>query len=162
MRMPEEYVKLYFQTALKFFEEKVQAKNIVSAVIHMDEKTPHMHLVFVPLTDDDRLSAKDIIGGPTGCRKWQEEFYQSMASVFSGLLRGIPAELTGRKHIDTETYKEIVRMDSSLDDKMNMITELKTLRNYTESIPEPIRQEIREAHKLKRMEKSKHEYERTR
>ena len=85
-----------------------------------------------------------------------------MASVFSGLLRGIPAELTGRKHIDTETYKEIVRMGSNLDDKFNLVTELKTLRNYTDSIPEPIKQEIREAHKLERMEKSKYEYERTR
>jgi hypothetical protein len=28
----------------------------------MDEKTPHMHLSFVPLTADGRLSAKDIVG----------------------------------------------------------------------------------------------------
>ncbi len=31
-------------------------------MIHMDEGTPHMHVVFVPLTADKRLSAKDIIG----------------------------------------------------------------------------------------------------
>jgi len=53
-------------------------------------------------------------------------------------------------------------MDSSLDDKMNMITEQKTLKNYTDSNPEPIKQEIREIHKLERMEKLKYEYERTR
>lgn len=28
----------------------------------MDEKTPHLHLCFVPLTADRRLSAKEIIG----------------------------------------------------------------------------------------------------
>ncbi len=28
----------------------------------MDEKTPHLHVVFVPLTQDNRLSAKEIIG----------------------------------------------------------------------------------------------------
>ena len=157
-----EIVKRYFQTALKFFEEKVTAKNIVSAVIHMDEKTPHMHLVFVPLTDDDRLSAKDIIGGPAGCRKWQDEFYQRMAKSFPGLMRGRSAELTGRKHKETEEYKEIMRMDSSLDEKFNIITELKTLRKYANSIPESIRQDIREAQKLARLEKSHQESERTR
>ena len=157
-----EVVKRYFQTALKFFEEKVSAKNIVSAVIHMDENTPHMHLVFVPLTDDDRLSAKDIIGGPGGCRKWQDEFYQSMAKSFPGLMRGRSAELTGRKHIETKEYKEIVRAESSLENRMNMATELKTLRRYTNSIPETIKQDIREAHKQARLEESKQEHERLR
>ena len=157
-----EVVKRYFQTALKFFEEKVSAKNIVSAVIHMDEKTPHMHLVFVPLTDDDRLSAKDIIGGPAGCRKWQDEFYQRMAKSFPGLMRGRPAELTGRKHMGTKEYKEVVRMDSSLESKINTTAELKTLRKYANSIPEKIKQDIREAHKQERLEKSRKERERIR
>ena len=52
-------VKDYFTEALAFIE-KYQAKGtIISAVVHMDEKTPHMHLCFVPLTADGRLSAKD-------------------------------------------------------------------------------------------------------
>ena len=34
----------------------------MSAVVHMDEKTPHLHLTFVPLTKDNRLCAKEIIG----------------------------------------------------------------------------------------------------
>jgi hypothetical protein len=53
-------------------------------------------------------------------------------------------------------------MESGIENKINMITELKTLRSYTEGIPEHIKQEIREAHKLARLENSKHESERTR
>ena len=43
--------------------QKHQSKDtIISAVVHMDEKTPHMHLCFAPLTEDKRLSAKEIVG----------------------------------------------------------------------------------------------------
>ncbi|MCC8065811.1 MAG: plasmid recombination protein, partial [Clostridiales bacterium] len=55
-------VKAYFQYALEFIQQHQDPKTIISAVVHMDEKTPHMHLSFVPLTPDGRLSAKDIVG----------------------------------------------------------------------------------------------------
>ena len=37
-------------------------ENIVRFVLHMDEKTPHIHAVTVPITKDGRLSAKEIVG----------------------------------------------------------------------------------------------------
>ena len=51
-------VKAYFTEALDFIREHQDPKTILSAVVHIDEKTPHMHLCFVPLTEDKRLSAK--------------------------------------------------------------------------------------------------------
>ena len=45
--MPE-----YFERALDFLKERVGEENIFSAVVHMDERTPHLHLCFVPLTKD--------------------------------------------------------------------------------------------------------------
>ena len=59
-KLPE--VRRYFEESLRFFEQHQSRKTIISAVVHMDEKTPHMHLSFVPLTADGRLSAKDKIG----------------------------------------------------------------------------------------------------
>lgn len=50
----------YFKDCKEFFENKVGKENIVCSKIHFDEKTPHMHLYFVPLTDDGRLSAKEV------------------------------------------------------------------------------------------------------
>ena len=38
-------------------------ENIVRFTVHRDEKTPHIHCVFVPITQDGRLSAKDYVGG---------------------------------------------------------------------------------------------------
>lgn len=55
-------IKEFFQEALNFLESRQNPNTIISAVVHMDEKTSHMHLSFVPLTEDGRLSAKDIVG----------------------------------------------------------------------------------------------------
>ena len=59
-KLPE--VRRYFEEALRFFEQYQSRETIISAVVHMDEKTPHMHLSFIPLTPDGRLSAKEIVG----------------------------------------------------------------------------------------------------
>ena len=60
-KLPE--IRRYFEEALRFFEQYQSRETIISAVVHMDErKTPHMHLSFVPLTADGRLSAKEIVG----------------------------------------------------------------------------------------------------
>ena len=53
-------IRAYFQEALAFLQQNQDPNTIISAVVHMDEKTPHMHLCFVPLTEDGRLSAKEI------------------------------------------------------------------------------------------------------
>ena len=55
-------IKAYFQEALDFIQQHQNPRTIISAVVHMDEKTPHMHRCFVPLTKDKRLSAKEIVG----------------------------------------------------------------------------------------------------
>ena len=55
-------IRAYFAYALKFLEGRQCPDTFLSAVVHMDEKTPHLHLCFVPLTADGRLSAKEIIG----------------------------------------------------------------------------------------------------
>ena len=39
----------------------VWKENIVRFTLHMDERTPHIHWVFVPITEDGRLSAKEIL-----------------------------------------------------------------------------------------------------
>ena len=69
-------VKTYFQEALGFIQEHQDPKTIISAVVHMDEKTPHMHLCFVPLTEDERLSAKEIVGNKKKLTQWQDRFWE--------------------------------------------------------------------------------------
>jgi hypothetical protein len=60
--------------------------NVKSAVVHFDEKTPHLQLLLVPL-DAGRLRANGFIGGPSGLRQLQTKFANEVGSHF-GLVRG--------------------------------------------------------------------------
>ena len=72
-------VRAYFTEALEFIKQNQNPDTIISAVVHMDEKTPHMHLCFVPLTEDKRLSAKEIVGNKKKLTWWQDEFWKHMS-----------------------------------------------------------------------------------
>ncbi len=79
----------------------------------MDEKTPHLHLTFVPfvpLTKDNRLCAKEIIGNRANLTKWQDDFHAYMVEKYPDLERGESASKTGRKHIPTRLFKQAVNL----------------------------------------------------
>ena len=103
-------VKAYFTHAMEFIEKHQNPNTIISAVVHMDEKTPHMHLCFVPLTEDGRLSAKDIIGNKKKLTWWQDEFWKHMVKKYPELERGESAGETGRTHIPPRLFKEAVHL----------------------------------------------------
>ena len=108
--MPE-----YFNRAFDFLKERVGEENIISAVVHMDEKTPHLHLCFVPLTKDNRLSAKEILGNKKAMIQWQDDFYACMSERWPELERGTPAVETKRKHLTPQWYKKVMAMDAKLE-----------------------------------------------
>ena len=56
---PEE-TRRFFEESKAFLTEFVGAENVISAMVHMDEKTPHMHFLHVPMTPDGRLNANKI------------------------------------------------------------------------------------------------------
>ena len=103
-------IKAYFQEALDFIREHQDPKTIISAVVHMDEKTPHMHLCFVPLTADKRLSAKEIVGNKKKLTQWQDRFWEHMVKKYPDLERGESASETGRDHIPPRVFKEMTRL----------------------------------------------------
>ena len=103
-------IKAYFEYALKFLEGKQRPDTFLSAVVHMDEKTPHLHLCFVPLTADGRLSAKEVIGNRKNLVKWQDEFWQHMVKQYPELERGESASQTGREHIPPRIFKEMTQL----------------------------------------------------
>lgn len=118
-------IREFFQRAGEFLIDRVGRENIISAVVHMDEKTPHLHLTFVPLTEDNRLCAKEIIGNRANLTKWQDDFFAYMAQKYPDLERGETAGKTGRKHIPTRLFKQAVHLSKqavrieTLLDEMN-------------------------------------------
>ena len=112
-RSPSES-RMYFERAANFLEREVGRSNIISAVVHMDERTPHMHLCFTPITPDKRLCAKEIIGNRDKLVWWQDKFHEHMAAAFPELKRGEPAIETKRKHMPVRVYKQAVRLDEDM------------------------------------------------
>ncbi len=100
----------FFQYAMEFMKQKQPEETFVSAVVHMDEKTPHMHLCFVPITPDGRLSAKEIIGNRKKLTQWQDEYWQHMVKKYPDFERGESASKTGRNHIPPRVFKEMTRL----------------------------------------------------
>ena len=85
---------------LEFIKKEFGEKNIVRFAVHRDEKTMHIHAVTVNLTDDGRLSAKEIIGNKKEMQARQDRYADQMKKF--GLERGI--RNTGIKHENQQEY----------------------------------------------------------
>lgn len=72
---------------IKFVKNEFGADNVVRFTLHLDEKTPHIHAVVVPLTKDGRLSAKEIMGDKTAMSERQTRYADQMQPF--GLERGV-------------------------------------------------------------------------
>ena len=116
-------VRAYFNGALDFMQKHQSKDTIISAVVHMDEKTPHMHLCFVPLTKDKRLSAKEIVGNKKKLTWWQDEFWKHMVGKYPDLERGESASETGRTHIPPRLFKESVHLNRMKDQIMAILND---------------------------------------
>ena len=132
-KLPE--IRRYFEEALHFFEQYQSRETIISAVVHMDEKTPHMHLSFVPLTADGRLSAKEIVGNKKKLTWWQDKYWEHMVQKYPDLERGESASQTGRDHIPPRIFKEMTRLNKQrqkLDELLTGIGPLNSKKRAAE------------------------------
>lgn len=95
----------FFQAAYDYLADFVGKKNVISAMVHLDEKTPHMHFMHVPVTKDGRLAANKI--------------YDKKAQVLTHLHDGLSTHLKqhrfkierggsgqGKVHLSTKEFKE--------------------------------------------------------
>jgi len=120
-------VRAYFEEALRFIEKYQSKETIISAVVHLDEKTPHMHLSFVPLTKDGRLSAKDIVGNKKKLTWWQDQFWKHMVRKWPDLERGESVSETGRTHIPPRLFKEAAHLNRQREMLMKLLGEVNPL-----------------------------------
>ena len=91
----------FFSDCYKFFAERYGEENVIAAVVHNDETTPHMHLNLMPVTSDGRLCSKQLFDKPQ-LKKLQTDFYESVGKRW-GLQRG--KEGSQKKHLSTAEFK---------------------------------------------------------
>ena len=92
--------KQFFDDCTEFFAERYGKENVVSAVVHLDESTPHLHFNLIPVTGG-RLCAKELFDR-AALRELQTDFYEVVGKKY-GLKRG--KEGSTAKHLDTVAYK---------------------------------------------------------
>ena len=122
-RIGEKETKRYFETAYNFVSEykNLGKKYIMSAQVHMDEESPHMHLIFLPVvhtTDKkgkaiDKLACSEFWKEKDSYRQLQNAFYEYMVSHNFELERGLPKEETNRKHVNLAEYKELTNFENT-------------------------------------------------
>ena len=147
--------KRYFETAYKFVCEykHLGEQYILSAKVHMDEETPHMHLVFIPVvhTKDkkgnniDKIACSEFWKAKDSYRQLQDAFYNYMVANNFELERGNPSE---RVHLSVEDYKKITNFEESkillqdvkleLPDTPDISSFKKLMKNRDDKIQEQI------------------------
>lgn len=118
---------------------------MVNAVVHLDEKTPHMHVVSVPITEDGRLSAKTLTSGSMGFRQVQDRFYKEVSKKY-GLKRGEPKSETDRAHRTKAEY-EIEKLNKQIESAKK---ELKGVYNEIDFAKEQFEKSLVEQEELNR------------
>ncbi|HDR6822857.1 MobV family relaxase [Bacillus cereus group sp. BfR-BA-01345] len=119
LRLEEQ--KRYFESSLAFIQKRYGKQNTLYAMVHMDEATPHMHIGVMPITEDNRLSAKDMF-----TRKelisLQQDFPLEMREKGFDVERGEGSE---KKHLSPQAFKEKQDLEVEVEQLSNVKTHLK-------------------------------------
>lgn len=114
----EKETKRYFETAYKFVANynNLGEDFIISAKVHLDESTPHLHIVFVPVVhkkdkegkEINKIACSEYWKGKDSYRKLQDNFYKYMIKSGFDLERG---NTINNEHIPTETLKKVTNYE---------------------------------------------------
>ena len=120
-RMPE--IEQFALDNYMALSERVGEKNIISFIVHCDEKNCHIHATITPILEDGRLSAKDMFGGSSlvAARAKMREWHDWYAAVNEkwGLERGDDIHETGARHKSLEEHnRELHRENKSLEEEL--------------------------------------------
>lgn len=115
----EKETKRYFETAYNFVAEyqNLGEQFIVSAKIHMDESTPHLHIVFIPVvhTKDkkgnniNKIACSEFWKGKNSYEKLQNNFYKYITERGFDLERGKSRNI---EHLSVEKLKQVTNYEN--------------------------------------------------
>lgn len=115
--------KRYFIESYNFIYnyKNLGEQNIISAVVHMDEDTPHMHLLFIPVvhtTDKegnkiDKVCCRDFWREKNSYRDLQNAYFKHISEKGFKLERGELVEVTNRGHYSIQEYKKITNYENT-------------------------------------------------
>lgn len=104
----DDYIKLYKDDILPMLEDTFGADNIIGSAIHVDESKPHLHVDIVPLTEDGKLSAKQVVGGRGKMHQRQKQWLETMQEKRPDL--NFQRKKEGTNGIELEKLKELTEI----------------------------------------------------
>ena len=124
----EKVAQSWIKKNLEFLSQEYGRENIVRFVLHLDEKTPHIHAVTIPITSDGRLSAKEIVGNKKTMQERQDRYAEAMKGF--NLERGLKS--TGIKHESAREYYSRIEEALEIVNKGDLKAEKNFLGVYKE------------------------------
>lgn len=113
----------FFRASYDFLERRYGRENVVSAYVHMDEKTPHLHFAFIPVTEDKKkggfkVSAKEVLSR-SDLRTFHTDLQKALRErgVILDVLNG--ATKDGNKTV-AELKKESIRAEVQTVERQGM------------------------------------------
>lgn len=104
----DDYIKLYRDDVLPMLEDTFGAENIIGSAIHVDESKPHLHVDIVPLTEDGKLSAKQVVGGRGKMHQRQKQWLETMQEKRPDL--NFQRKKEGVNGLELEKLKELTEV----------------------------------------------------
>ncbi|COP75664.1 plasmid recombination protein Mob family [Streptococcus pneumoniae] len=135
-----EQTRDYFNDSLDFIKDEYGEENILYATVHMDEATPHMHFGVVPITDDGRLSAKQMLGNKKAFTDFQNRYNDHMNRRGYNLERGESKYITGAKHKEMNAYKQKTNYHKQEMERQQK--EIESLKDKKQSIEKEMNEQI--------------------
>lgn len=130
--MSKKQIKKWADTCMEFVYNDLgyTKEQILHATLHMDEKTPHIHCVVVPLirkfdkrtnTEKWTISKKQYIKDKAHLSELQDKYYQRLIDNGFGLERGI--KNSDNEHISIKEFKKITnKLDNRLEKQNYLMT----------------------------------------
>ncbi|MGX5424392.1 MobV family relaxase, partial [Bacillus cereus] len=94
----------FFEESLRFLKGRYGEENFVYASVHVDEKTPHMHVGMVPVNEKQKLSAYSFFKNKSEFHDLQDKIYEHVKEKGFDIERGVSSD---RKHLSTQRFKAV-------------------------------------------------------
>lgn len=129
----------FFRDCLNYHKQRYG--HVISAIVHYDEETPHMHVLSVPLTRDGRLSAREVVGGRAQMAHAQDSFSEAVGQQYE-LQRGVHMDgpekrshISAQQHRLQELQAQVTHEEHRLEQLQHRASQtLRQLRTQTEQV----------------------------
>ena len=111
--MSREQQDAYFRDALDWLKERHGAENVLSAIVHRDESTPHMSVMTIPLDGHGKLNARALVGNRHKLSAMQTDFAKEVG-LEHGLERGLERSQAVHERVQ-RVYAHIMAPEAAVE-----------------------------------------------